>query len=118
MHPTCATVQIHGGAAQSIGFALYADYQYSKESGTLIAHNFQNYKIPCQMDLPRIQAVFTDNYEPSGPFGAKSIGEIAVNAPAPAIANAVFNATGILITSLPMTPEKIMLELLNKKKGV
>lgn len=117
MNPNYAKVQIQGGAAQSIGFALYEDYRYSKINDKLLTHNYQSYKIPCQMDIPDIKAVFTKSYDPNGPFGAKSIGEIAINAPAPAIANAVFNCTGILMEDLPMTPEKVLSRLIQKEKA-
>ena len=65
------------------------------------------YKIPTRLDMGRLQVEFESSYEQTGPFGAKSIGEIVINTPSPAIANAVANATGVRIRELPITSEKI-----------
>ena len=80
LHPNNAMVQINGGSVQSIGQVLFEDYRYSS-SGHLASKCYQEYKIPCQMDIPRMEVMFAENYEPTGPYGAKSIGEIATNAP-------------------------------------
>ena len=64
--------------------------------------------MPSRFDPDRIRVEFESSYEPTGPFGAKSIGEIVINTPAPAIADAVYNATGVWINELPITPEKIL----------
>ena len=116
MHPNNAMVQINGGSVQSIGQALFEDYRYSS-SGHLASKCYQEYKIPCQMDIPRMEVMFAENYEPTGPYGAKSIGEIATNAPGPAIANAIFNATGYIANELPITPEKMLRVIELKEKG-
>jgi CO/xanthine dehydrogenase Mo-binding subunit len=73
--------------------------------------NFMTYKIPCRKDNTNIRVAFADSYEPTGPFGAKSIGEIVINTAAPAIAQAVFNATGKHFRTLPITPEKVFTAL-------
>lgn len=65
-------------------------------------------KVPSRLGTDRIRVEFDSSYEPTGPFGAKSIGEIVINTPAPAIADAVYNATGVWINELPITPEKIL----------
>lgn len=67
------------------------------------------YKIPTRLDMGRLQVEFESSYEQTGPFGAKSIGEIVINTPAPAIAHAVYRATGLRHYSLPITPEKVLL---------
>ena len=69
------------------------------------------YKIPTRLDMGRLRVEFESSYEQSGPFGAKSIGEIVINTPSPAIAHAIFNATGIWLRDLPMTPEKVLMAL-------
>ena len=103
-----ARVQAEGGIAQGIGMALYEDVNYDAR-GRMINNSFLQYKIPCRTDLPEIRVDFEESYEPSGPFGAKSIGEVVINTPAPAVAQAVYNATGVHIRSLPITPEKILM---------
>ena len=77
----------------------------------MLNHNFLTYKIPGRMDLPPIRVAFEQSYEPSGPFGAKSIGEVVINTPAPAIADAIYHAAGVRMRDLPMTPEKILLAM-------
>lgn len=103
-----ARVQTEGGIAQGIGMALYEDINYDQR-GQMLNHSFMQYKIPCRTDLPEIRVEFQESYEPNGPFGAKSIGEVVINTPAPAIAQAVYHATGVHVRSLPITPEKILL---------
>jgi CO/xanthine dehydrogenase Mo-binding subunit len=117
MNPNLATIQVQGGTVQGIGHALYEDFKYTEEEHKLVSGSYQTYKIPSQMDIPDLPVVFVDSFEPTGPYGAKSVGEITTNAPAPAIANAIFNATGILMMELPITPEKMLRELHKKEKG-
>ena len=87
--------------------ALYENVQYDKK-GHMMNNSFMQYKIPTRLDMGRLRIEFESSYEPTGPFGAKSIGEIVINTPAPAIADAVYNATGVWINELPITPEKIL----------
>lgn len=102
-----ARVQTEGGLLQGIGMTLYEDIWYN-ESGVNLSNSFLQYKIPTRQDFGRIRVDFASSYEPTGPFGAKSIGEIVINTPAPAIAQAVYQATGVWIDELPITPEKIL----------
>lgn len=102
-----ARVQTEGGLLQGIGMTLYEDIWYN-ESGVNLSNSFLQYKIPTRLDFGRIRVDFASSYEPTGPFGAKSIGEIVINTPAPAIAQAVYQATGVWIDELPITPEKIL----------
>ena len=90
--------------------ALYEDIVYS-EAGKNYSNSFMQYKIPSRMDVGTIRVEFESSYEPTGPFGAKSIGEIVINTPSPAIANAVQNAVGVKIRELPITAEKIYNEM-------
>jgi CO/xanthine dehydrogenase Mo-binding subunit len=106
INPSLARVQVEGGIAQGIGMALYEDIVYS-EKGKNFSNSLMQYKIPTRLDVGTIRVEFESSYEPTGPFGAKSIGEIVINTPSPAISNAIQNATGVIIRELPMTAEKI-----------
>ena len=116
INPNLATVQAQGGIAQGIGMALYEDIQYNPQ-GKMLNDSFMQYKIPSRLDLPDIRVEFAPSYEPSGPFGAKSIGEVVINTPSPAIASAIFQATGVICRSLPATPEHILLGMAKKQGG-
>lgn len=115
VNPNLATVQAEGGIAQGIGMAMYEDIQYN-EYGKMSNDSFMQYKIPSRLDVPNIRVAFESSYEPTGPFGAKSIGEIVINTPSPAIADAVFNAVGVRVQSLPITAEKIKLAMLQQNE--
>lgn len=106
INPSLARVQTEGGLAQGIGMALYEDVVYSKE-GRNYSNSFLQYKIPTRLDVGNIRVEFESSYEPTGPFGAKSIGEIVINTPCPAIAGAISHAVGAQVRELPITPEKI-----------
>ena len=110
VNPNLARVQTEGGIAQGIGMALYENIQYS-DRGHLFENSLMQYKIPTRLDTGKIRVEFESSYEPTGPFGAKSIGEIVINTPSPAIAQAVYNATGHWFRELPITPEKIAMAL-------
>lgn len=105
-----AKVQTEGGIVQGIGMALYENIQYSAK-GAINENSFMQYKIPTRLDMGRLRVEFESSYEQSGPFGAKSIGEIVINTPSPAIAHAIYNATGSWLRDLPMTPEKVLMSL-------
>ncbi|MDD2957268.1 MAG: xanthine dehydrogenase family protein molybdopterin-binding subunit [Lachnospiraceae bacterium] len=106
INPNLARVQTEGGLVQGIGMALYENIQYTDE-GRLRNNSFMQYKIPTRLDMGRLRVEFESSYEPTGPFGAKSIGEIVINTPAPALAHAIANATGAWLKELPFTSEKI-----------
>ena len=106
VNPNLARVQTEGGIAQGIGMALYEDVVYNAK-GKNYSNSFMQYKIPTRLDVGTIRVDFKSSYEPTGPFGAKSIGEIVINTPSPAIVNAVSNAVGVRIRELPITAEKI-----------
>jgi len=108
INPNLARVQTEGGLAQGIGMALFENVTYN-DQGAVLENSLMQYKIPTRLDVGRLQVEFESSYEPTGPFGAKSIGEIVINTPAPAIAHAVFRATGVWHRELPITPEKILL---------
>jgi CO/xanthine dehydrogenase Mo-binding subunit len=107
-------VQTEGGLAQGIGMALYENVTYN-EKGGILENSFMQYKLPTRMDVCKLRVDFENSYEESGPFGAKSIGEIVINTPPPAIADAIFNATGVWHRELPITPEKVLMGILSKE---
>ena len=110
-----ARVQTEGGIAQGIGMALYEEISYDKK-GRMRNNSFLQYKIPTRLDVGTIRVDFESSFEPTGPFGAKSIGEIVINTPSPAIANAVYNATKVNVRTLPITAEKIVMGILENEK--
>ena len=110
VNPNLARVQTEGGLAQGIGMALYEDVTYSK-TGRVYENSLMQYKIPTRLDVGKIRVEFEPSYEPTGPFGAKSIGEIVINTPSPAIASAVYHACGARIRELPITAEKVCREI-------
>ena len=105
-----ARIQAEGGFAQGIGMALYENVLY-RNDGKMVTDSFLQYKIPSRLDIGNIKAEFVESYEPTGPFGAKSIGEVVINTPCPAINNAILNVTGEIMHNLPMTGESILKEL-------
>ena len=76
------------------------------------------YKIPTRLDMGHLRVEFEHSHEPTGPFGAKSIGEIVINTPAPAIAHAIYRATGVWHRELPITPEKVAMSLVEKQHEI
>lgn len=103
-----ARIQVEGGIAQGIGMTLYEDIEYNQK-GRMIHDSFMQYKLPTRLDVGKIRVDFESSYEKTGPFGAKSIGEVVINTPAPAIYSAIANATGVHVRTLPITAEKIMM---------
>lgn len=116
INPNLARVQAEGGIGQGIGMVLYEDVQYT-DKGKIRNNSFMQYKIPNRMDIPKVRTEFESSYEKTGPFGAKSIGELVIDTPCPAIANAVYNATGVRVRELPITPEKVAMGILAREAG-
>lgn len=110
INPALARIQTEGGIVQGIGHTLMEDVRYN-QNGRLIGTSFMQYKIPTRLDMGNLRVEFEHSYEPTGPFGAKSIGEIVINTPAPALTHAIYRATGVWHRELPITPEKIALSL-------
>lgn len=107
LHPILAAGQIEGGVAQGIGFALYE--KVVTKDGRMINHQMTNYIMPTSADLPRIYTHFAEVPFAHGPFGAKGIGELPMDGPAPAILNAIEDATGIAFCQVPLMPEDVFL---------
>ena len=116
INPNLARVQAEGGIGQGIGMVLYEDVQYT-DKGKIRNNSFMQYKIPNRMDIPKVRIEFESSYEKTGPFGAKSIGELVIDTPCLAIANAVYNATGVRVRELPITPEKVAMGILAREAG-
>lgn len=110
INPNLARVQTEGGLVQGIGMTLFENIQYNAK-GEVMNNSLMQYKLPTRLDMGKLHVEFESSYEPTGPFGAKSIGEIVINTPAPAIVHAIANATGLWFTELPVTGEKIAMEL-------
>lgn len=113
INPALARIQTEGGIVQGIGHTLMENVTYDSY-GKPIESSFMQYKIPTRLDMGKLKVEFEHSYEPTGPFGAKSIGEIVINTPAPAIAHAIYRATGVWHRELPITPEQIAFTSNNK----
>jgi len=114
INPQNVEGQIQGGVTQAIGHTLMEEVKYSLEGGPLTA-GFLDYKIPSSLDLPAIEPLIVEVPDEEGPFGARGIGEPPILAMAPAIANAIYDAVGVRITSLPITAEKVRQALREKR---
>ena len=110
INPNLARIQTEGGIVQGIGHTLLENVTYDS-FGKPIESSFMQYKLPTRLDMGRLKVEFEHSYEPTGPFGAKSIGEIVINTPGPAIAHAIYRATGKWFRELPITPEQIAMSL-------
>jgi len=106
INPRMAEGQVEGAVSMSLGYALTEELRYD-ERGVCLNPNFTDYKIFTAPDMPEVVTIMVETYEPSGPYGAKAVAEIAMDGPAPVVANAVFNATGVRIRTIPLTPERV-----------
>ncbi len=113
VNPAGAMGQIEGGALMGVGFALTEDFQV--EGGQPVNPNWLDYKMPTTRDIPELETVLVETENPTGPYGAKGLGEMAQLGTSAAIANAVYDAVGVRITSLPITPEKVLTALREKE---
>jgi putative selenate reductase molybdopterin-binding subunit len=110
VNPHMAEGQIEGAAIQSVGYALYERMPFDG-GGRMEFRSFRDYTIATAVDVPEVVSILVPTHEPTGPFGAKAIAEIPINGPAPAIANAVFHATGVRIREIPLTPDRVLAAL-------
>src|SRR6266496_2451864 len=107
INPTLATGQVEGAVAMALGYALSEEVKFD-DQGRVRNPGFVDYKVMSTLDMPRMTTFLVEDTEYTGPFGAKSAGEVPTNTMAPAVANAIYDALGIRIRSLPITPEKIL----------
>jgi len=113
--PSAVRGQLIGGLHMGIGFALTEGVVYDSVDGHVVNPNFRDYKLVTPLDMPKVETFLADTWEPTGPFGAKGVGEGALNPVAAAVYNAVYNAIGARIYTMPITPEKILNALKNKQ---
>ncbi len=116
INPQGVEGQIQGGVTQAVGHALMEQVCYDAD-GNPLTQGFLDYKIPSSMDLPAIEAVIVEVPDEEGPFGARGIGEPPILALVPAVANAIYDAVGVRIMSLPITAEKVLQALEAKRQG-
>jgi xanthine dehydrogenase molybdenum-binding subunit len=107
INPLTAAGQVHGGMAMGIGAALFEELLIDPDSGRIYNANLLDYKVPTIMDIPDLRAAFVETHEPTHPYGAKALGEPPIISPAPAIRNAVLDATGVAVNSLPLNPKNL-----------
>jgi CO/xanthine dehydrogenase Mo-binding subunit len=110
IHPKLALGQVEGAVMNGIGYALTERYVFSPQ-GRMLNPNFDRYRIPTASEAPRIRCRLIPTYEDTGPYGAKSVSEIGINGPLPAIGNAIFHAVGVRMFQSPFTPEAVWAEL-------
>ena len=113
LNPTLAKGQIEGGVAQGIGLALYEKVEW--RDGVMANNQMTNYVMPTSVDLPNIRVHFEEIPYEHGAMGAKGIGELPMDGPAPAVLNAIENALGVAFDFVPLLPEDILLRLLRKR---
>ena len=110
INPALAEAQVHGGMSMGIGYGLSEQLLFDEKSGKPLNNNLLDYKLSTFMDHPHLQALFVENPEPTSPYGTKALGEPPACSPAPAIRNAVLNATGVAVNDAPMTPHILFRE--------
>lgn len=116
IHPTVVEGQIQGGASWGLGHTLSEGFYFDDRTGTTLNQWFLDLKTPSTLDCPEIEAIMVEKEEPTHPFGAKGCSEISIVGVAPAIANAIYNAAGVRITEIPITPDRV-LEALRAQDG-
>ena len=107
INPALAEAQVHGGMSMGIGYALSEEMKFD-DRGRLLNGNLLDYKLPTAMDHPELHALFVETDDPSGPFGNKALGEPPSIPVAPAIRNAILQATGVALNRLPMNPQRLV----------
>ena len=114
INPTTVEGQLESGIALSLGYVLTEDHVFNKETGALESDNLDTYKLPSAQDMPETEVVLYEEPVPSGPYGAKGIGQGVMIPITPSIINAIYDAVGVSITDMPATPEKILTALRKK----
>ncbi len=116
IHPSYVEGQIQGGVAQGIGWALNEEYFYTQE-GQMANASFLDYRMPTSLDLPMIDTVIVEIANPGHPFGVRGVGEVCIVPPIAAVANAIYDAVGVRMTQLPMSPGNVLEALWEKNGG-
>ena len=113
INPQVFEQQVHGGVAQGLGYGLYENMIV--DQGRILTEDFSTYILPTSLDVPDMESLTVHRDEKHGPFGLKGVGEVAIDAPLPAIANALYDACGVRIKNFPITPEKVLEQLSNNR---
>ncbi len=116
VNPVTASGQIEGGMTQALGYAVCEEMTYDAR-GNALQRNLTDYKIFAANEMPQLETIFVETYEPSHPFGVKAVAEIPMDGVAPAVANAVYNAVGVWMTQIPMTPERVWSAFEQRSEG-
>jgi xanthine dehydrogenase molybdenum-binding subunit len=114
INPISVEGQIQGACAMGLGYTLSEEIMW--ENGKILNPNFGDYRMPTAADMPQIEPILVEPVDPDGPFGGKGMAEAALVPIAPAVANAIYNAVGVRIKELPITPEKILKALKNSPR--
>jgi probable selenate reductase molybdenum-binding subunit len=114
INPKLAEGQMEGAALNGLSYALCEEMVFDQH-GRMLNPSFFDYRLFTTVDAPKIRTILVETYEPSGPFGAKSIAEIGINGPLPALANAIYDACGVRMKKAPFTPERVLAAILAKK---
>jgi putative selenate reductase molybdopterin-binding subunit len=115
VNPTTASGQVEGGMSQALGYAVSEELIFD-QSGRVVNPRFGDYHIFNADEMPEMQVIFVETYEPTHPFGVKAVAEIPLDGVAPAVGNAVYDAIGVQIQDIPLTPEKVWREIRQKGK--
>ena len=107
INPALAAAQVHGGMSMGIGFGLSEQLMFDEKTGRALNNNLLDYKLSTCMDHPRLNALFVENPEPTSSFGTKGLGEPPACSVAPAIRNAVYQATGVFVNKAPVNPHNL-----------
>ena len=116
VHPSYVEGQMQGGAVQGIGWALNEEYFFNDNS-EMVNSSFLDYRMPTSLDLPMIDTTIVEVANPAHPFGVRGVGEVSIVPPMAAIANAIYNAIGIRMDKLPMSPGNILEALWEQGDG-
>ena len=116
INPALAEAQVHGGMSMAIGYGLSEELKFDEKTGRPLNNNLLDYKLSTFMDHPTLKSAFVENPEPTSPYGVKGLGEPPAASGAPAIRNAILQATGVEIDRCPMTPHVLYQEF--KKAGL
>jgi len=116
IHPTYVEGQLQGGVAQGIGWALNEEYAFN-DQGRMMNPTFLDYRMPTSLDLPMIDTVIVEVANPGHPFGVRGVGEVSITAPMSAIANAIYDAVGVRMNQLPMSPSRLLAAMQANGKG-
>ena len=114
IHPSYVEGQMQGGTAQGIGWALNEEYFYD-DRGILRNSGLLDYRMPTCLDLPQIETVIVEVPTPGHPLGIRGVGEVSIVPPPAAVANAIYHATGVRMTELPMSPPRLLKAILKKR---